>query len=337
MAEAKRLAREPRPRRVGPRDFTRHTPAAPCTGAPLVRRMQLGSSDLSDEEVTAVIAPTVRPRAWLGSLEVVVALVLAVVYAEKAHALTFLEDIVFPPTQAEARPIGLEFGAQTGPTGGPYRDTAFSIAMTATEARGAWARRDNVLKLCYNFDNCSGNPLLLDEHAFDWTWEASFKPTASAPTWIENNVNVRYVDGSYHRPWSFIITTETKRASLSFLPIPGKVKFHINSNGNVAIGTPVGTGPPARQLEVFGDARVTKHLQVDGKLTVAGLPVVTSSDAAGQGIVRWAVSDGGALSYGEAVCSESGLACDGTVLPGGDVFDCDTPLVAGTVLFALCR
>jgi hypothetical protein len=49
------------------------------------------------------------------------------------------------------------------------------------------------------------------------------------------------------------------------------------------------------------------------------------------------LSDGGALSYGEAVCSESGLACDGTVLSGGDVFDCDTPLVAGTVLFALCR
>jgi hypothetical protein len=208
--------------------------------------------------------------------------------------------------------------------------------MTSTEGGGAWAARDNVLKLCYNFDNCSGNPLLLDEHAFDWTWEASFKPTASVAPWIENNVNVRYADGSYHRPWSFIVATDTKRASLSFLPFPGVVKFQIHANGHVAIGTPVG-GPPARQLEVFGDARVSKQLQVDGKLTVAGLPVVTGSGSPGQGIVRWAVSDGRALSSGEAVCSESALACEGTVLPDGDVFDCDTPLVAGTLLFALCR
>jgi hypothetical protein len=268
---------------------------------------------------------------WAAAL----ALALALAFAERAPALTFFEDIVFPATPVESRPIGIEFGVQTGPTGGPYDDTAFFFGVASTEARGMWAERDNSWGVCYNLDNCTGALILPDEHAFVWGWEASYKATPSSPTLIENNVNVRYVDGSFHRPWAFHINTDTKRASLHFLPSPGVTKFQINNNGNVVIGTPF--RQPAYQLEVVGDTYVTKSLRVDGPLTVGGLRVAARGASPAQGVVRWGLADGGALSSGAGVCAASGLACGGAVLQDGSQYDCNAAFVPGTVLFALCR
>lgn len=249
--------------------------------------------------------------------------------------ITFGVDIVFPATEVEGLPAGIHHEADIGPGGGPYRRTRFFSGVLSTEGEGLWIERNNVWCLSYNLDHCTGVPLLPDTGAFHWTWEASYKPTESTPALIENNVDVRYGDGTWHRPWALHVDTENQRANLHFLPAPGVEKFQINQNGNVVIGTPF--RQPVRQLEVVGDALFTRSVQVDGTLTVSGRRVLTESTSAAHGVLRWGISDGAGLASAHGVCKASGLACEGAVLPDGSRPECEASHAPGTVFFALCR
>jgi hypothetical protein len=246
-----------------------------------------------------------------------------------------LPDIGFRVTPVEELPVGLHFGAEVGPTGGPYRYTEFFQGMTSTEANGAWAKRDNVWGLCFNLEQCSGQRILPDLYDFSWTWESAFQVNSTAPTLVENNLNVRYADGTEHRPWAFHIWTEQKAAVLSFSSKPDRVNFHINQNGNVVIGTPF--RQPVKQLEVVGDALFTQNVEVTGNVKVAGASVLTASSNPSSGPLQWGASDGAGFATAEAVCAASRLACRSGLLPSGAQLACSVPLPAGSIFFALCQ
>ena len=92
------------------------------------------------------------------SLGVVVA--APAVFAQASLPYLFLPDVGFEATEVESLPIGIHFGVESGPTGGPYRSTEFFQGITSTEGGGAWAQRDNTWGICFNLDKCSGQRIL---------------------------------------------------------------------------------------------------------------------------------------------------------------------------------
>jgi len=247
-----------------------------------------------------------------------------------------MPDIGFNAAPVDTAPDGLHFAAEVGPTGGPYDTSEFFQGVVSTEALGTWAQRDSIFGLCFNQDHCTPTRLVPNRYDFAWTWEASYQPSTSSGTLIENNVGVTYADGTNHRPWAFDILTDQKAAVLNFSSTPGQVNFQINQNGNVAIGP--ATTQPAKQLEVIGDALFTQDVDVSGNLTVAGANVVTTpGSGASSGPLQWGISNGGALGSAAGICSASRLGCRGGVLPNGTPFACSVQQAAGTVFFALCQ
>ena len=255
--------------------------------------------------------------------------------AQQAPPLIVIPDVGFRATPAEELPTGLHFGAEAGPTGGPYRYTEFFQGVTSHDDNGLWARRDNVWGLCFNLEKCTGQRILPDLHSFSWTWESDYQPTPTTPPLVENNFNFRYADGQEHRPWALHVWTEEKLASLSFSSLPDRVNFQINQNGNVVIGPPY--RQPVKQLEVVGDAFVTQDVEVGGRVTAGGAPVLTGSTHPASGQLRWGISDGAGFATAEAFCTASRLACRSAMLPGGAQFECSLRIPEGRVVFALCQ
>jgi len=267
-----------------------------------------------------------------------IALVLATARSGTAQQssngdFTLMPDSGFAPTPLDEQPIGLHFGAYVGPTGD--QETEFFQGVNSTDARGSWGQPDSVYGLCFNLDHCTGTKILPDVHAFQWTWEASYQPSSSSQTLIENNVDISYPDGTWHRPWAFDVLTGNKAAVLNFSSTPGRVNFQINQNGNVVIGPPF--RQPIKQLEVVGDALITGGVDVSA-LRVAGASVVTTpGTGSSSGPMLWGISNGAALASANAVCAASRLGCRGAVLPNGAQVACSAAQPTGTVFFALCQ
>src|SRR5262249_33419323 len=129
---------------------------------------------------------------------------------------TAMPDIGFNAAPVDTAPDGLHFAAEVGPTGGPHETSEFFQGVVSTEALGTWAQRDSIFGLCFNQDHCMPTRLVPDRYDFAWTWEASYQPSTSSGTLIENNVAVTYADGTNHRPWAFDILTDQKAAVLNF-------------------------------------------------------------------------------------------------------------------------
>jgi hypothetical protein len=246
-----------------------------------------------------------------------------------------LPNIGFQATEVESIPFGIHFAAEYGPTNGPYRETNFFEGVTSTEGGGAWAQRNNVWGICFNLYHCSGARILPDVHDFSFTLESSYQGNAASPTLIENNLNMRYADGTFHRPWLIHIRNEEKTAVLNFSSKPGETSFQVNQNGNTVIGNPF--RQPVFRLEVVGNALITSDLRVDGSLTTNGLPVMVSSESANAGPMRWSISNGGDMDSPLEVCESARLECDSGLFPTGEVFSCPASVQPGVIFFALCR
>lgn len=256
-------------------------------------------------------------------------------FAQSTPPYLYLPDVGFAATKAEELPLGIHFSVESGPTGGPYRSTEFFQGITSTEGGGAWAQRDNTWGICFNLDKCSGHRILPDLYDFSYTLESSYQSHPSAPTLIEQNFNMRYADGTFHRPWAMHIWNEQKAAVLNFSSKPGEVSFQVNQNGKTVIGSPF--RQPIKQLEVVGDALVTGDLEVDGALLTDGLPVLLDSESTTSGPLRWAVSNGDDLNSAIEVCAEARLECGSAMLPRGQILECSASIAQGVVFFALCR
>lgn len=261
--------------------------------------------------------------------------VASVASAQAPPPFLTMPDIGFEATDVEGMPVGIHYSVESGRTGGPYRTTQFFEGIASTEGGGRWAKRDNAWGICFNLVNCTGQRILPDMYDFSFVLESDYQGDPSWPTMIEQNFNMRYPDGTFHRPFAMHIRSEEKNAVFNFSSKPGEVSLHINQNGKTVIGNP--SRQPIKQLEVEGDALVTRDLQVDGELTVDGLPVLVSSESASSGALRWGLSDGDATDSANDVCQAARLECTSAMLPRGQTIDCSQPIAAGLVFFALCR
>jgi hypothetical protein len=255
--------------------------------------------------------------------------------AQMGPSYPLLPDVGFEAPENDALPTGIHFGVESGPTGGPYRFTEFFQGVTSTEGGGAWSQRDNTWGICFNLDKCSGLRILPDLYDFSYTLESAYQASPSSATLIEQNFNMRYADGTFHRPWAMHIWTEQKSAVLNFSSTPGGVSFQVNQNGNTVIGRPF--RQPIKQLEVVGDELVTGDLDVDGELRVDGYPVLVNVGSQTSGPARWAVSNGESLDSAAEVCAESRLECGSAMLPSSQILECSSSIEQGLVFFALCR
>lgn len=268
-------------------------------------------------------------------LSLVVAIAASTAFAQASPPYVFLPDVAFEATEPETLPIGIHFGVESGPTGGPYRATEFFQGITSTEGFGAWAQRDNTWGICFNLDRCSGHRILPDLYDFSYTLESAYQQGSNWPTLIEQNFNMRYADGTFHRPWAMHIWNEDKAAVLNFSSKPGEVSFQVNQNGNTVIGPPF--RQPIKKLEVVGDALVTGDLDVDGDLRMDGLPVLVSSESPTSGPALWAISNGTDLDSANEVCGAARLDCSNAMMPRGQMLACSVTIPQGVVYFALCR
>lgn len=275
----------------------------------------------------------VRSLSWMLGLVSFVATWVA--SAQTPPSFLTLPDVGFPATGVERMPVGIHYAVESGPTGGPYRSTQFFEGVASTEGGGTWVKRDNAWGICFNLVNCSGQRILPDMYDFSYMLESDYQGDPSWPTLVEQNFNMRYADGTFHRPFAMHIRTEQKTAVLNFSSKPGQVSFQVNQNGNTVIGPPF--RQPIKTLEVVGDALVTQDLEVDGELTVDGLPVLVSSDSPSSGSLRWGISDGNASDSANEVCDAARLECSGATLPNGVSISCSSSIARGVVFFALCR
>jgi hypothetical protein len=86
-----------------------------------------------------------------------------------------------------------------------------------------------------------------------------------------------------------------------------------------------------------GESYFEDDVEIDGSLTVGGRPVLTGSNDPEHGFVKWADSDGSALSTANDACELAGLLCEGFANPDATTGDCTDEQPAGKLFFALCR
>jgi len=277
----------------------------------------------------------VRSWIWTSILGLWLLGTTSVASAQTNPPFAYLPDVGFRATPAESLPVGVHYDVEAGPTGGPYRTTQFFEGVISSEGSGAWSQRDNAWAICFNLVNCSGQRILTDMYDFSYVLESAYQAGPTWPTLIEENFNVRYADGTVHRPWAMHIRTEDKSAVLNFSSEPGKISFQVNQNGNTVIGNPF--RQPREQLEVVGDALITGDLEVQGGLEVDGSPVMTVSSSPSSGPLRWGVSVVGGVGSAGEVCEQAGMGCGSALLPSGQLLACSARFSPGVVFFALCR
>jgi len=138
--------------------------------------------------------------------------------------------------------------------------------------------QDHVVGICYNCaEGPSSGPQVSGEYSMRAQWEMTYAPVDGERV-VEHNWNFIAESQENFRPFLFYLDVDQDGGFLqpwakwTFSTDKNTVAFHINQNGNVAIG---GDSPqPQHQLEVRGDAYVEGSLILGSCMDIAASATV---------------------------------------------------------------